>query len=97
MELKYQEEKGIPIERVDTHLLQGRGANGLSLNGYSNTQIQKMGRWTGESIKEYIRSELAEFSKGTSKAMQKCIGYMVGLGGAHHDVPKELAELAISV
>ena len=97
LERKYPEEKGIPIKHVDTHSLRGGGANALSLNGYSDTQIQKMGRWTGESFKEYIKSELAEFTKGMSKAMRKCIGYMVVSGGAHHDLPDELSELAISV
>lgn len=33
--------RGIPIERIDTHSLQSRGANALALSGYSNTKIQK--------------------------------------------------------
>ena len=43
--LEYPETRGIPIDRVDTHSLRGGGANALSLNGYSDTQIQKLGRW----------------------------------------------------
>ena len=81
---------------MDTHSLRGGGANALSLNGYSDTQIQKMGRWTGESFKEYIRSELAEFSMGMSRAMHKVIGYTVVSGGAFHELPEELADLAIA-
>ena len=42
-ELEYLETRGIPIDRVDTHSLWGGGANALSLNGYSDTQIQKLG------------------------------------------------------
>ena len=38
-------ERGIPIERIDTHSLRGGGANALSLAGYSDRAIQKMGRW----------------------------------------------------
>jgi hypothetical protein len=94
--LDYPTTRGIPIQRVDTHSLRGGGANALSLNGYSDTQIQKMGRWTGESFKEYIRSELAEFSSGMSRAMQKVIGYTVVSGGAFHELPPELADLAIA-
>jgi hypothetical protein len=94
--LDYPTTRGIPIQRVDTHSLRGGGANALSLNGYSDTQIQKMGRWTGESFKEYIRSELAEFSMGMSRAMHKVIGYTVVSGGAFHELPEELADLAIA-
>ena len=69
----------------------------MSLNGYSNMQIQKMGRWTGESFKEYIRSELAEFSSGMSRAMKQVIGYMVVSDGAFHNLPEGLAELSIDM
>jgi hypothetical protein len=93
--LGYPENKSIPIQRVDTHSLWGGGANALSLNGYSNTQIQKMGRWTGDSFKEYIRIELAEFSMGMSHAMKKSLGYMVVLGGAFHALPEDLVNLSI--
>ena len=37
--------RGIPIARVDTHSLRAGGANALSFNGYSDHEIQKMGRW----------------------------------------------------
>jgi hypothetical protein len=94
--LDYPVNRGIPIQRVDTHSLRGGGANALSLNGYSDTQIQKMGRWTGDSFKEYIRSELAEFSMGMSRTMKKVIGYTVVSGGAFHELPAELADLAIA-
>ena len=94
-ELDYPETRGIPIERIDTHSLRGGGANALSLNGYSDTQIQKLGRWKGESFKEYIREELASFSAGMSKAMKKCLKYMVVSGGAYHDLPEDLQALRI--
>ena len=38
--LNYPMRKGIPVERVDTHLLWGGGANALALSGYSETAIQ---------------------------------------------------------
>ena len=44
--------KGIPIDRVDTHSLRSGGENALSLAGYSDRDIQKMGRWRGETFKE---------------------------------------------
>ena len=57
--LQYPSTWGIPIDRVDTHSLRSGGANALALSGYSDTQIQKMGRWKGATFKEYIREELA--------------------------------------
>ncbi len=44
--------RGIPIDRVDTHSLRSGGANALALNGYSDREIQKMGRWRSATFKE---------------------------------------------
>jgi hypothetical protein len=93
--LEYPETRGIPIERVDTHSLRGGGANALSLNGYSDTEIQKLGRWKGESFKEYIREELASFSKGMSKAMKKVLNYVVVSGGTYHELSEDLQALRL--
>ena len=60
----YPAERGIPIDRIDTHSLCSGGANALSLAGYSDTQIQNMGRWKGKTFKEYIQEELHNFSEG---------------------------------
>jgi len=62
--LEYPTIKGIPIEQVNTHSLRSGGANVLALAGYSDTQIQKMGRWRGATFKEYVRNELVCFSPG---------------------------------
>ena len=53
--LNYPYLKGIPIDRVDTHSLRSGGANALSLAGYSDRDIQKMGRWRGKTFNEDIR------------------------------------------
>ncbi len=42
--LHYPTTRGIPIEQIDTHSLRSGGENALALSGYSDTQIQKMGR-----------------------------------------------------
>ena len=52
--LQYPLTRGIPINSVDTHSLRSGGANALALSGYSDTQIQKMGRWRGKTFKDYI-------------------------------------------
>ena len=53
--VEYPTAKGIPIDRIDTHLLQSGGTNALSLSGYLDTQIQKMGWWRGATFKEYTQ------------------------------------------
>jgi hypothetical protein len=65
-ELQYPTNKGIPIARINTHTLRSGGANTLALTRYSDTQIQKMGRWHGATFKEYIREELACYARGMS-------------------------------
>ena len=60
--LNYPYLKVIPIERVYTHLLRSGGANSLSLAGYIDRDILKMGRRIGETFKEYIREELHCFA-----------------------------------
>ena len=62
--LDYPVSRGIPIDRIDTHSLRIGGANALHLAGYSDREIQKMGRWRGETFKEYVREQLSNFSEG---------------------------------
>ena len=84
--LEYPARKGIPIQRINTHSLRSGGANALALSGYSDTQIQKMGRWRGATFKEYIREELACFSAGMSKDMKRSFQFVNIAGNAFHDV-----------
>ena len=62
------------------------GANALALSGYSDTQIQKMGRWRGATFKEYVREDLACYSKGMSRDMKRKFGFVNIAGGAFTDV-----------
>ena len=84
--LQYPELKGIPIERIDTHSLRSGGANALALSGYSDREIQKMGRWRSATFKEYIREELACFSRGMTRNMKRKFGFVNIAGGIYHDV-----------
>ena len=84
--LDYPRRRGIPVERIDTHSLRSGGANALSLSGYSDREIQKMGRWRGATFKEYIREELACFSKGMTRNMKRQFGFVNISGGVYHDI-----------
>ncbi len=72
--------------RVDTHSLHSGGANTLALSGYSDTQIQKMGRWKGVTFKEYIREELACYSAGMSSKMKQNFKFVNISGTAYNNV-----------
>jgi hypothetical protein len=88
--LNYPSHKGIPIERVDTHSLRSGGANALSLSGYSDRQIQKLGRWRSATFKEYIREELACFSAGMSTSMKQKFNFVNIAGGVFQDVTPDV-------
>jgi len=84
--LDYPLAKGIPIARIDTHSLRSGGANALSLAGFSDTQIQKMGRWRGATFKEYVREELACFSEGMSTKMKQNFHFVNVAGNSMSDI-----------
>jgi hypothetical protein len=62
------------------------GACALALAGYSDTQIQKMGRWRGETFKEYVRENLSNYAEGMSKAMMKKHYFVNINSGTYTDV-----------
>jgi hypothetical protein len=84
--LNYPLTRGIPIDRIDTHSLRSGGANALSLAGFSDTQIQKMGRWRGATFKEYVREELASFSESMSTKMKQKFQFVNVAGNAMYDI-----------
>jgi len=84
--LDYPACKGIPIERIDTHSLRCGGANALALSGYSDRQIQKMGRWRSATFLEYIKESLYEFSAGMSTSMKRSFNFVNVEGGVFRDV-----------
>jgi hypothetical protein len=92
-ELKYPTTKGIPIECINTHSLWSGGANALVLAGYSDTQIQKMGRWRGATFKEYIREELACYAWGMSRDMKQKFNFVNIAGNAFTEIPADSLQL----
>ena len=92
--LRYPVVRGIPIDRIDTHSLRGGGANALHLNGYSDREIQKMGRWRSDAFKEYISEHLSTFTEGMSKNMKRSFNFVNVEGGVLHNITKEVVELS---
>ena len=64
--------RGMPLDRIDTHSLRSGGACALSLAGYRDHEIMKMGRWAPKSTAflVYIQAQLSSFSAGMSKRMR---------------------------
>eukprot|EP00985_Skeletonema_marinoi_P024571 scaffold17176_cov147-Skeletonema_marinoi.AAC.1 len=77
---------GIPIDRIDTHSLRCGEANALALSGYSDRQIQKMGRWRSATFLEYIKESLFEFSAGMSSSMKRNFNFVNVEGGVFQDI-----------
>ena len=88
--LHYPLYRGIPIDRIDTHSLRIGGACALALNGFSEMHIQKMGRWRGDTFKEYVREELHCFSDGMAKAMKQCFKFVNVTGHALTDITSQI-------
>ncbi len=88
--LDYPIAKEIPIDRIDTHSLRSGGANALSLAGFSDTHIQKMGQWRGATFKEYIREELASFSEGMSTKMKQKFHFVNLAGNSMYDITENI-------
>ena len=88
--LDYPGAKGMPLDRINTHSLRSGGANALSLSGYSEMEIQKMGQWQSATFMEYISEELACFSVGMSTQMRKKFGFVNVAGGVYRDVTNDL-------
>ena len=84
--LEYPETRGIPIELIDTHSLRCGGANALALSGFSDMQIQKMGRWRGATFKEYIREQLTCYSEGMPTKMKHNFKFVNVHDNTYHDV-----------
>ncbi len=91
--LQYPSTRGIPIARIDMNSLGSGGANALALSGYTDTQIQKMGRWKGATFKEYIKEELACYSAGMSTNMKHNFKFVNVSGNAYHDIRTTCVEL----
>jgi hypothetical protein len=51
-----------------------------------------MGRWCGATFKEYIREELACFSKGMSTSMKKKFDFVNIAGNAFNFITDELID-----
>jgi hypothetical protein len=88
--LQYPLYQGILIKQIDTHFLCIGGACALALNSFPEMHIQKMGKWRGDTFKEYVREELHCFSDGMAKAMKQCFISVNITGHALTDITSQI-------
>ena len=93
----YPATRGTPIDLINTHSLRIGGACALALAGYSDTQIQKMGRWRGATFKEYVRENLSNYAEGMSTAMKKVHGFVNIDVGTYTDVSAQCYSSAYGI
>jgi hypothetical protein len=66
-------DRGIPINKANTHSLRAGGACAMKLSGHSKDEIIKQGRWapTSASFLEYTQQRLSTFLAGMADKMSK--------------------------
>ena len=92
---EYPELRGCPIDRINTHSLRSGGANALSLAGFSDYQIQKMGRWSKQVFKEYISDQLSNFTDGMSEKMSRSYNFVNIAAGAQDGEYGECTDVTV--
>jgi hypothetical protein len=68
-------DRGYPLSQIGTHSLRASGAMALKLNGYHQTEIMKLGRWTSTTFLTYIHSQIAALSAGIATRMTRRIEF----------------------
>eukprot|EP00978_Attheya_sp_CCMP212_P009587 scaffold22746_cov52-Attheya_sp.AAC.3 len=68
-------DRGYPMSQIGTHSLRASGAMALKLNGYHQTEIMKLVRWTSTTFLTYIHSQIAALSAGIATQMTRRIEF----------------------
>ena len=69
-------DQGIDPDLLGTHSLRAGGAMALKLQGFADTIIMKLGRWTSLTFLQYIHNQIAHLSAGVSKKMSEDIAFL---------------------
>ena len=72
LELELQ---AIDLDLVRAHSLRAEGAMPLTLHGYDDNTIMKMGRWKSIKFWQYIHNQIAHLSKDISQKMSMALPF----------------------
>lgn len=70
------QQQGIDPDLIGAHSLHAGGAMALKLNGYNDTTIQKIGRWTSTTFLQYIHTQIVHLSSGVATTMSKDLPFV---------------------
>jgi hypothetical protein len=62
---------GYSLDRIGSHSLRASGAMALKLNGYDETTIKKLGRWSSDTYLKYIQTQIGALTAGVASAMAR--------------------------
>jgi len=68
--------QGIDPDIIGNHSLRSGGAMALKLAGFSDSEIQKFGRWKSATWMMYMHNQIAYLSKGVAKAMKQKVPFL---------------------
>ena len=68
-------ENGIDPDLIGAHSLRAGGAMSLKIMGYSDSTIQKIGRWTSDTWQMYIHTQISHLHQGIAASMTTAIPY----------------------
>lgn len=68
--------QGIDATIIGNHSLRSGGAMALKLAGYSDSEIQKLGRWKSATWLMYMHNQIAHLTKGVAKSMSIPIPFL---------------------
>lgn len=66
---------GYELDRIGSHSLRASGAMALKLNGYDESTIKKLGRWSGDTYLRYIHSQIGELTRGVASRMSQALRF----------------------
>ena len=69
-------DQGIDPDLIGAHSLRAGGAMALRLNGYDDTTIMKMGRWTSLTFTQYIHNQIAHLATDMSRKMSMPLPFL---------------------
>lgn len=61
--------RGFPTSAISSHSLRAGGATAMHINGATDLQIRKQGRWSSDTFLMYIHEQISAFSQGLSTKM----------------------------
>lgn len=68
--------QGIDVNIIGNHSLRSGDAMALKLAGYSDSEIQKFGRWKSATWLMYMHNQIAHLSSGVAKAMSNSVPFL---------------------